>query len=124
MYHDPDVTNWPFIIMLVAFAATYISYVVARRRLRRETGRRNRAESHVMILQGAAAEAREAFHRYHDLHIAKGTPEGDKKAKVNLDLGDMMSRALKQTGYVELGPLQQTVVNMARKAERGAPVEL
>jgi hypothetical protein len=48
----------------------------------------------------------------------KDTPEGDKKARVNHDLGDAMNRALQQSGYQELGPLQQTFVNMSRKIER------
>lgn len=77
-----------------------------------------RAEDKVMRLQAATAEAREAFYRYSQIHLAKGTPEGDRKAHGNQDLGDAMNHALKETGYREPGPLQQHFVNVVRQFER------
>lgn len=70
------------------------------------------------LLQMACADAREAFRRYAEIHIAKNTPEGDKKANVNTELANEMAQVLNRTGYRELGPMQRAIRDLGRQLVR------
>jgi hypothetical protein len=72
----------------------------------------------LQVLQGATAEAREAFYRYATIHRVKGTPEGDKKARVNQDLGDAMNARSSRAAIRNSARSSRRFVNMSRKIER------
>lgn len=69
------------------------------------------------LLQLAVDDARSTFNRYAEIHLAKKTAEGDKKAHSNAEHARAMARVLQTTGFSELGPLQSAFrdvgINMA-----------
>jgi len=46
----------------------------------------------------ALLRCHEQFTYYEKSHTAKGTPDGDRKAKINRDMADMCSAALRAKG--------------------------
>lgn len=70
------------------------------------------------LLQMACADARDAFLRYAEIHVAKNTPEGDKKANINTELANEMAQALNRTGYQERGPMQRTMRALGRQLQQ------
>jgi hypothetical protein len=70
------------------------------------------------LLQIGCDESRARFARYAQLHLAKNTPEGDRKAHANTDMAERLSQVLEDTDYQEVGLLQQALLGMRRQFER------
>jgi hypothetical protein len=72
------------------------------------------------LLQIACDDARDTFRRYAEIHLAKNTPEGDKKANSNTEMANRLTRVLKGTGYQELGPMQKALRTLAQRMKVAA----
>jgi hypothetical protein len=110
--------DWSWAFMCVAALLLGIGWVlvlIANDRLAKQI---RRLEHHKATLQGACEEARQTFRRYARIHFAKrGGAETDKKGYENEQLSLRMERALKLSGYVILGPLQQSFADLAKRMQ-------